>query len=153
VVDAVSDTASSVADVAEEAASDAGAFVVEHEAEIAGIAAGVAVYAGCTAASGGAGVVACSAVVGAAGSAVTNALDEQGDHSRGGYVKSMAGGAAMGVFTLGAGKALAPVAKRLAAPIRAGASRMWSWMGCCRSPAQASLPRDALGCHEPRGQC
>ena len=102
--DAVSDAADAVGD----AATAVGSFVEEHKATIAGIATGIVVYAGCTGATIGGGAVACAAVAGAAGAAVENAMDPDADHSVGGYAKSMAGGAAISVATLGAGRMLAP---------------------------------------------
>lgn len=119
-VDAVKDTASDVADAASEVASEVGEFVDDHKATIAGIATGVVAYAGCTAATGGAGAVACTAVAGAAGSAVENALNPNGDHSIGGYMKAAAGGAAIGVATLGTGRALAPVFKPITKTVKSG---------------------------------
>ena len=120
-----------------------GGFVEEHKATIAGIATGIVVGVGCTAATGGGGVVACAALAGAAGSAVQNALDEQADHSVGGYAKSMAGGAAMGVVTLGAGKALAPVASKLAAPLKTAAGNA---TGKIASTARSAISRFKGGC-------
>jgi RHS repeat-associated protein len=68
-------------------------FVSEHKADIAGIATGIAVGVGCE-----------LAAAGAAGSAVTNALDPNADHSFGGFVKAATVGAAVNVATAGLGK-------------------------------------------------
>jgi hypothetical protein len=88
-------------------------------------------------------VVACAAVAGAAGSAVQNALDEDADHSVGGYAKSMAGGAAVSVVTLGAGKALAPVASKLTAPLKTAAGNA---TGKIASSARSAISRFKGGC-------
>ena len=65
-------------------------------------------------------------MAGAAGSAVTNALDENADHSVGGFAKSMVTGAVVGAATAGAGKLLAPVLSKAAAPLKAGATKLAS---------------------------
>ncbi len=89
------------------------------------------------------GAVGCAAVAGAAGSAVSNALDEGADHSVGGYAKSAAGGAALGVVTLGAGKALAPVVAKLAAPLKTAAGNA---AGKLASKARTTISGLKSGC-------
>lgn len=142
-VSSVGDAVSTVTDGVSEAATAVGEFVVEHKAVIAGIATGIVVYAGCTGATVGGGVVACAAVAGAAGSAVENALDDDADQSVGGYAKSMAGGAAMGLVTLGAGKALSPVVSKLAAPLKTVAGKA---TGKVASAARSAVSRFKGGC-------
>ncbi|MEV0794771.1 DNRLRE domain-containing protein [Kribbella sp. NPDC050459] len=142
-VDKVGDAATTVSDAVSEASSAVGDFVVEHKATIAGVATGIAVGAGCMAATGGAGSVGCAALAGAAGSAVQNALDEKADHSVGGYAKSMAGGAAINVATLGAGKLLAPVASKLAAPLKTAAGNA---TGKIASTARSAISKFKGGC-------
>lgn len=128
-VDTVADVASVAVEPLAEAASAVGDFVVEHKATIGGIAAGIAIGVGCAAAgvaTAGVAAVACLAAAGAVGSVTTTALDEDADHSLGGFVKSAVGGAAVGVVTFGGGKLLAPVVSKLAAPIKAGIGKVGS---------------------------
>lgn len=121
---AVSSTASTVSSAASSAASTATrqlqgarAWASEHKATIASVAVGVGVGIGCTALTVGAGALGCAAVGGAAAGVVGNALDPNADHSFAGYAGAAGLGVGGSLAGYGAGRLLAPVAKRFTAPL------------------------------------
>ncbi|WP_143570491.1 LamG-like jellyroll fold domain-containing protein [Streptomyces acidiscabies] len=104
-------------------------FVKKHAATIVSVAVGVAVFAGCTAASFGAGAVACGALAGAAASGVGYLMSD-GPKSLGGFLGAAAiggltgalGGAAGGLATNAVGRLLAGVGGKVAQGAALGAA-------------------------------
>ena len=125
-------------------------FVVQHKAEIAGIAAGIAVGVGCEIATAGAGTLGCAALAGAVGSAVQYSISasENNSFSWGGLavatgigaLTGLAGGAA-GEFVVGAVGARLVEGSGIGEALAAGASRV---VGQARSEI-GGLARNAAG--------
>ncbi|GAA4604612.1 RHS repeat-associated protein [Actinoplanes octamycinicus] len=116
-------------------------FVDKHQADIVGVAAGIAAGAACTVATGGAGVVGCAAVGGAAASAATYAwktkVQKQGEFSWAGLAKQTATGAVTGALLGAAGKYVnkIPAVNRLTS--KAG-GLLKSGIGKLTSPVKAA---------------
>ncbi|MFJ2559223.1 MULTISPECIES: hypothetical protein [unclassified Streptomyces] len=91
-------------------------FVKQHAATIASVAVGVVVFAGCTAATGGVGVIGCAALAGAAANGVGYMMSD-GPKSVGGFLGSVAVGAATGALGGAAGGLAAGAAGRLLAGV------------------------------------
>ncbi len=87
-------------------------FVKQHAGTIVSVAVGVAVFAGCTAATGGVGVVGCGMLAGAAANAVGYAMSD-GPKSLGGFAAAVGVGALTGALGGAAGGAAAGAVSRL----------------------------------------
>jgi hypothetical protein len=95
------------------AASATGNWIVDNKGMLIGAAAGILVTAGCLAITAGAGSIACAALGGAVGGMVTYGIDTPKEcWTAGGFFVSGAIGGIIGGVTMGAGKALAPLASK-----------------------------------------
>ncbi|WP_329401831.1 LamG-like jellyroll fold domain-containing protein [Streptomyces melanogenes] len=97
-------------------------FVKQHASTIASVATGVAVFAGCTALTAGAGAIGCAALAGAAANAVGYAMSD-GPKTLGGFLGAAALGAVTGVIGGAAGGLAAGAASRLLGGIASNAIR------------------------------
>ncbi|MFE3494290.1 LamG-like jellyroll fold domain-containing protein [Streptomyces sp. NPDC059175] len=97
-------------------------FVKQHASTIASVAVGVAVFAGCTAATAGAGAIGCAALAGAAGNMVGYALSD-GPKTLGGFIGAGVLGAVTGVVGGAAGGLAAGAAGRLLSGLASNAVR------------------------------
>ncbi|MEW1721105.1 LamG-like jellyroll fold domain-containing protein [Streptomyces sp. NPDC093109] len=108
--------AKKVGKAVKKAAKASANFVKQHAATIASVAVGVVVFAGCTAATGGVGVIGCAALAGAAANGVGYMMSD-GPKSVGGFLGSVAVGAATGALGGAAGGLAAGAAGRLLANV------------------------------------
>ncbi|MFI1291034.1 LamG-like jellyroll fold domain-containing protein [Streptomyces sp. NPDC020792] len=91
-------------------------YVKQHAATIVSVAVGVAVFAGCTAATAGAGVIGCAALAGAAANGVGYLMSD-GPKTVGGFLGAVAIGGAAGALGGAAGGAAAGAVGRLLANV------------------------------------
>ncbi|GAA0581308.1 hypothetical protein GCM10010394_07430 [Streptomyces crystallinus] len=97
-------------------------FVKQHASTIASVATGIAVFAGCTALTAGAGAIGCAALAGAAANAVGYAMSD-GPKTLNGFLGAAALGAVTGVIGGAAGGLAAGAASRLLGGIASNAIR------------------------------
>jgi RHS repeat-associated protein len=112
-------------------------FVKQHAATIASVAVGVAVFAGCTAATGGAGVVLCGAAAGAAANAVGYALSD-GPKTLGGFAHAVMVGSVTGALGGAAGGAASGAVGRLLAGV-GGKAGTGAVMGAAGGAAEGAV--------------
>ncbi|QCW77971.1 hypothetical protein EQG64_12700 [Streptomyces sp. S6] len=91
-------------------------FVKQHAGTIVSVAVGVAVFAGCTAATGGVGVIGCGMLAGAAANAVGYAMSD-GPKSLGGFAAAVGVGALTGALGGAAGGVAVGAVSRLLAGV------------------------------------
>ena len=125
-------------------ASAAGGWVQKHQAQIVGIAVGIAVTAGCMAITVGAGSIACAAAGGAAAGAVTNLWASKVAHTQTFSWKSLmvdtVVGGVIGAATGGLGKLAAPLMSRAGTAIATTAKTV-----AARAPAAIRAATGAVG--------
>ncbi|WP_244317354.1 LamG-like jellyroll fold domain-containing protein [Streptomyces bauhiniae] len=112
-------------------------FVKQHAATIASVAVGVAVFAGCTAATWGVGAVGCAALAGAAANGVGYMLSD-GPKTVGGFLGSVAIGAATGALGGAAGGAASGAVGRLLAGV-GGKALQGAAMGAAGGAAEGAV--------------
>ena len=117
VASTVGSTASTVTNAATKQLQGAKAWFSDHKAEVISIGVGLLASAGCTALTGPLGAAGCAAAGGFVTGVVANALDPNADHSFTGYLQAGGEGIGYGLAGHGAGRLLAPVAKRVTAPL------------------------------------
>ncbi|MEU2155708.1 LamG-like jellyroll fold domain-containing protein [Streptomyces sp. NPDC019396] len=112
-------------------------FVKQHASTIVSVAVGVAVFAGCTAATAGAGVIGCAALAGAAANGVGYLMSD-GPKSVGGFLGSVAIGAATGALGGAAGGAASGAVGRLLAGV-GGKAAQGAAMGAAGGAAEGAV--------------
>ncbi|MDO0914309.1 RHS repeat-associated core domain-containing protein [Streptomyces sp. DT2A-34] len=112
-------------------------FVKQHAATIASVAVGVVVFAGCTAATAGAGVIGCAALAGAAANGVGYLMSD-GPKSVGGFLGAVAIGAATGALGGAAGGAASGAVGRLLAGV-GGKVTQGAAMGAAGGAAEGAV--------------
>ncbi|WKX09807.1 LamG-like jellyroll fold domain-containing protein [Streptomyces sp. NL15-2K] len=112
-------------------------FVKQHAATIVSVAVGVVVFAGCTAATAGAGVIGCAALAGAAANGVGYLMSD-GPKSVGGFLGAVAIGAATGALGGAAGGAASGAVGRLLAGV-GGKVAQGAAMGAAGGAAEGAV--------------
>ncbi|MBW5251788.1 Teneurin-1 [Streptomyces sp. P01-B04] len=112
-------------------------FVKQHASTIASVAVGVAVFAGCTAATGGVGVIGCGALAGAAANAVGYAMSD-GPKTLGGFATAVGVGALTGALGGAAGGAASGAVGRLLAGV-GGKALNGAAMGAAGGAAEGAV--------------
>ncbi|MEW2634830.1 LamG-like jellyroll fold domain-containing protein [Streptomyces sp. NPDC048389] len=129
--------AKKVGKAVKKAAKATAKFVKQHASTIVSVAVGVAVFAGCTALTAGAGVIGCAALAGAAANGVGYLMSD-GPKSVGGFLGSVAVGAVTGALGGAAGGAAAGAVGRLLAGV-GGRTATGAAMGAAGGAAEGAV--------------